>query len=207
MIVPRSLQECLEGAPRALKSADDRPKSEPRVIQERPQWAPRGLPRRPGELLGTILRRPNSKQAPFADQLLRDLRKRCVGNDFSSIFHSCAKASNLIWTRPYRVEMRFDPSANESTHSSERASLKHQNRPLGAPQIVPKSTKIALLDPFWSPRAVEEASSRDVGATWSVEAANRSASRGDFGRPGRSKGLFGRARAPKLRAQRSVLQR
>ena len=154
-----------------------------------------------------MLRPPNSKKVSFAGDLSRDSLKKRSRERFLSISRLCAQVVNCISTRPYRVEMRFDPSANESTHSSERASLKHQNRPLGAPQIVPKSTKIALLDPFWSPRAVEEASSRDVGATWSVEAANRSASRGDFGRPGRSKGLFGRARAPKLRAQRSILQR
>ena len=118
MITPRSLQECPESAPRALKSARGRPKSDSGA----PKWTRRGLPRRPGELLGTILKRSNSKQAPFADQLLRDLRKRCIGTDFSSNFHSCAKASNLIWTRPYRVEMRFGSSANDSPHLSERAS-------------------------------------------------------------------------------------
>ena len=142
MITPRSLQECPESAPRALKSARGRPKSDSGA----PKWTRRGLPERPGELLGTILRRPNSKQAPFADQLLRDLRKRCIGTDFSSIFHACAKASNLIWTRPYRVEMRFGSSASDSTHLSETASQKFKNGPLRGTKFKPRLREALASD-------------------------------------------------------------
>ena len=94
-----------------LKSAHDRPKIAPRVSRKRPKsseerprapqelsksdprspkWTPRALSRRPGELLETILRHPNSKNAPLLGQLLCDLRQSYDGNDFPSIFHPCA---------------------------------------------------------------------------------------------------------------------
>ena len=122
---PKSLPGPAKSSPRTSQERPRPPQESPKSPPRLPKWAPRGLPRRTGELLGTILRRPNSKQTPFADQLLRDLRKKCVGNDFSSISHSCAKVSNLIWTRPYRVEMRFGSSASDSTPLFERASQKH----------------------------------------------------------------------------------
>ena len=113
----RSLPEASETHPRAPKSTPRARQERPKISQERPrtprerpkspqerlksaQVGPRSPHKTPRTALGTILRRPNSKKVAFASDLLRDSRKKRFGNDSSSIFHLCAKAWNLISTRP-----------------------------------------------------------------------------------------------------------
>ena len=153
---PRAVSESSKSRPRAPQERPRAPKSPARATQDSPKSNPRApqrslrrFPRRPGERLETILRPPDMEKAAFADDLLCDSRNKPVGNDFSSILHLCAKASNLIWTRPYRVEMRFGSSASESTHSNERASQRHQNRSLGDSEIKSSSTKIVFPGHVW----------------------------------------------------------
>ena len=57
--------------------------------------------------------------------------------------------------------------------------------PLGDPKSTqerPKSSFGALFEPLRSTKSIEESSSSDLGATWSVEKACRSDWRGDLGR-------------------------
>ena len=99
---PRSAHERQRAPQERPRAAQERPKSAPRASQERPR-APQEHPRAPQEPLKSVQRRPRqpsghhfeasgSKKAAFEGDLSRDSVEKRVGNDFRSIFASCAQA-------------------------------------------------------------------------------------------------------------------
>ena len=140
---PKAGQMQFRNAPRATQERPRAPQEAPERTPRAPKSAPRGLPKRPRELLETLVRFPNSKQADFARYLSRSSCEKRVENDFSSMFDLRVQASNLISTRPQRVEMRFGSLASDSTHLSEKALQKRSNRPWRGSKCKPRSTKIA----------------------------------------------------------------
>ena len=98
---PRSAHERQRAPQERPRAAQERPKSAPRASQERPR-APQEHPRAPQEPLKSVQRRPRqrsghhfeasgSKKAAFEGDLARDSVEKRVGNDFRSIFASCAQ--------------------------------------------------------------------------------------------------------------------
>ena len=134
----------------------------------------------------------SSKKATFEGGPSRNSVEKHVRSDFLSIFALSAQTQTY---EKYRFSLGFLGVFAVSLKSPllranrfARAKI-HRKKPENPAPGLPKSTQDRpkslfgpLVEPIRSTKSVENASSSDLGSTWSVEKACRSDCRGDLGR-------------------------
>ena len=181
---PKSAQERPKSAQERPTSVQERPKSAPRAPQEHPR-APREPPRAPQERPKSAQERPKSAQESLSDAFCSATRSRSAFGTIFVRFSRRARKSGRVkkLSKPMVLHRFLQVFRMSALVRASRPTRSESNRkiakidPLGDPkstQVRPKSFFGALFEALRAAKSIEEPSSSDLGATWSVEKACQS---------------------------------